>query len=117
MKKIMLSVFALVVGLSAIARPSHPTVKKVAEGMDIVYLKISCPLIGGSIEVYNSSGELMHSEKVTRHKVIVDFYAEPSGEYTISVKKDGVTEELHYSKTTASHAERASLNYIAITQG
>lgn len=85
MKKVVLSIVVLVISLSAVAKPSQPNVKRVAEGLDIVYLKVACPFIGGTIQVFDAKGELIHTEKVTRHKLIVDFYAEPSGEYTISV--------------------------------
>lgn len=116
MKKVMIAVVFLVTVMSANANAPHNGVKRVAEGMDIVYLKVTCPMIGASIFVYNAQGEMIHTEVVRKRKVIVDFYAEPSGEYTIKVVKDGISETMTYSKTTESHAEMASEDFILIAQ-
>src|SRR5262245_27275082 len=112
MKKMML-IPALVL-MSAVAfanKPQNP-LKVVSTKMDVVYFKVSCDLIGASMEVYDANGQMIYTEKITDHKVLVDFYAEPSGAYTIHVQKDGKNEEIIYNKESVSHAERASANYI-----
>ena len=109
---------ALVLMMSASAFANKPGahVKVVSKTMDVVYFKVSCDMIGASMEVYDANGTMIHTEKVTDKKVIVDFYAEPSGVYTIHVQKNGNDESIVYTKSTVSHAELAAHNYVSVTQ-
>lgn len=116
MKKVLLALAALMMSVGVFAKKDQPALRKVSERLDIVYLKVSCPMLGGTIEVYNAAGLLIHSQTITGHKVIVDFYAEPSGNYTIQVRRDNILEQVQYSKTTHSQSVHASLNHISITQ-
>jgi hypothetical protein len=116
MKKIAMIVLVLMVGAAAYAKKPGNPVKVVSKTMDVVYFKVSADMIGASIEVYDANGKMIDSTTVTDHKVIVDFYAEPSGEYTIHVKKDSNDNEIVYSKHTASHAELADHNTLVIHQ-
>jgi len=115
MKKIVLTV--LVVLMSAAAFAKHDNhVRVLSMKMDVVYFKVGCELIGASMDVYNEAGVLIFSQTVTDHRVIVDFYAEPSGVYTIHVKKNGQDEAITYAKSTESHAASASADYLTVTQ-
>jgi hypothetical protein len=116
MKKMML-IPALVV-LSAVAFANKPVnpVKVVSTTHDVVYFKVSCEMIGATMDVYDQTGKMIYSEKVTDKKVLVDFYAEPSGTYTIHVQKGASDKQITYNKESVSHAERASANYIVVTQ-
>ncbi|HMJ70928.1 MAG TPA: hypothetical protein VK508_18635 [Cyclobacteriaceae bacterium] len=116
MKKMMLiSTLMLMTAVAFANKPKNP-VKVVSTKMDLVYFKVSCDMIGASMEVYDQTGKMLHSEKVIDKKVLVDFYAEPSGVYTIHVQKNGNNQEIVFTKESASHAERASANYITVTQ-
>jgi hypothetical protein len=117
MKKMMM-IAAVVLTFSASAfatKPAH-LVKVVSKQMDVVYFKVSCDMIGADIEVLDDNGNVIYSAKVTDHKVLVDFYAEPSGSYTIHVKKDGNDRSIDFNKVTTSHSELAAHNYITVTQ-
>jgi hypothetical protein len=115
MKKMMMIPALMLVMTAAFAKNENP-VKVISTRMDVVYFKVSCDMIGASMEVYDADGKMIHSEKVTDKKVLVDFYAEPSGSYTIHLKKNGNDEAITYNKETVSHAERASANYLMVTQ-
>jgi len=106
----------LMIGTSAFAKKTTTPVKVVSTNMDVVYFKVSCDMIGASMVIYDQTGKMIHTEKVTDKKVLVDFYAEPSGAYTIHVQKDGKDEVISYKKSTTSHAELASHNFISVTQ-
>lgn len=109
---------ALVMTLSAAAfakKPEDP-LKVVSMSLDVVYFKVSSDLIGASMEVFDQNGKMIHTEKVKDHKVLVDFYAEPSGTYTIHVQKGAKNEDIIYNKESVSHAERASANYVTVIQ-
>ncbi|HZY80366.1 MAG TPA: T9SS type A sorting domain-containing protein [Cyclobacteriaceae bacterium] len=116
MKKMMLIPALVLMSVAAFAHKPESPVKVVSKKMDVVYFKVSCEMIGASMEVYDATGKVIFSEKVTDHKVIVDFYAEPSGVYTIHVQKNGKDEAITYTKESVSHAERASASYITVTQ-
>lgn len=108
---------ALVLSVSASAFASKPSsIKVVSKNMDVVYFKVSCDMIGAEIEIHDATGNVILTTTVTDKKVLVDFYAEPSGEYTIVVKKNNVSEEISYSKFSVSHAELSSHNFVTITQ-
>jgi hypothetical protein len=118
MKKLMM-IPALILAMNAAAfsKKTHETpVKVLSTRMDVVYFKVSCEMIGASMEVYDANGNMIYTEKVTDHKVLVDFYAEPSGSYTIHIKKGGRDETISYNKETESHAESTSANYVTVTQ-
>ena len=115
--KNLIIIAALVIVASSSAFASKPaTVKVVSKNMDVVYFKVSEDLIGAQIEIQDWTGKVIHTAQVTDKKVLVDFYAEPSGEYTIVVKKDGKSEVISYNKFTTSQAALADHYYVSVTQ-
>ncbi len=117
MKKIIiLAALVLTVSASAFAAKPASSIKVVSKQMDVVYFKVSCELIGATLEITDANGNVLHTAKVTDKKVIVDFYAEPSGEYTIHVKKNNSDEVISYSKISTSHSELAAHSFITVTQ-
>lgn len=118
MKKVMLiPALLLVVVASAFAKhtPDGP-VKVLSTKLDVVYFKVSCSLIGATMEVRDNTGKVIFTEKVTDRKVLVDFFAEPSGNYSIHLVKDGVDEAINYNKTTGSQSELLAHNFVTVTQ-
>jgi hypothetical protein len=115
MKKMLIPALVLMSVVAFANKPENP-VKVLSKKMDVVYFKVSCEMIGASMEVYDATGRKILSETVKDHKVIVDFYAEPSGVYTIHVQKNGKDESITYNKESVSHAERASATYVTVTQ-
>ncbi len=111
----LISSLMLMTAVAFANKPENP-VKLVSTKMDVVYFKVSNEMIGASMEVYDHTGKMLHSEKVTDKKVLVDFYAEPSGVYTIHVLKNGNDQEIIFTKESPSQAERASAHHITVTQ-
>lgn len=116
MKKMLIVALVLMVSASAFANKNDGAVKVVSKAKDVVYFKVSCEMIGASMEVYDETGKVIYTDKVTDKKVIVDFYAEPSGTYTIHVQKNGNDESITYTKSSVSHAELSSHNFVTVTQ-
>lgn len=115
MKNIIIAALVILASTSAFA--SDPSsVKVVSKKLDVVYFKVSEDLIGAEIEVQDWTGKVIHTEKVIEKKVLIDFYAEPSGEYTIVVKKNGKSEEISYSKYSVSQSLLANHDHISVTQ-
>ena len=116
MKKLMI-LAALVLSVSSSVFAASPSpVKVISKSMDVVYLKVSCEMIGAEIEIHDWTGAVIHTVNVTEKKVLIDFYAEPSGEYTIVVKKNGNESSISYNKFSVSHSELASHNFVTVTQ-
>lgn len=115
-KLILIPALILMVSVAAYAKKPGAPVKVVSTNMDVVYFKVTCEMMGAEIQVFDADGKMIHTAKVKEHKVIVDFYAEPSGVYTIHVKNNSKDEVINYSKETVSHSELAAHNYITVTQ-
>lgn len=116
MKKIVI-LAALVLSMSASAFAIKPaTVKVVSRNCDLVYFKVSEDMIGADIAIHDSMGHVIHTTNITDKRVIVDFYAEPSGDYKIVVKKNDHIQEISYKKFTRSHAALADHNYVVVIQ-
>lgn len=113
----MIVMMALIVNVSFGRHNTAEAVKVISTARDIFYFKVCESMIGASIKVYDHDGKLLVSEEVVHHKVIVDFYGEPAGNYKIVITKDNNEVSFDYSKETESHAERGALgDYISITQ-
>ncbi len=102
MKKVILSLAALLISLSAFSftpaksKPSHVT--GLAESHEIFYIRICKVMAGGKVEVYNSAGELVGAQDLNERKLIVDFFDMVPGDYTVKVIKDGMEEVFDFHK-------------------
>ena len=61
-------------------------------------LKASRKFKGADVEVLSSSGYLVTSQKLNRHKLIIDFSKVQKGTYRIKVKKGSSEQEFRYIK-------------------
>lgn len=119
MKKAMVLVVVLVMmvqGAFASSNQSVDGIRVISEKMDVFYFKVSEELVGASIEVIDPNGKQILVDQVDNRKVLIDFYAEPSGEYTIHIKKDSKDVSVVYNKVSATHAERVEAGYVSINQ-
>ncbi len=90
MKKMMLvAVVTMMINTAAFAK--NP-VKVISKSNDVVYFKVTSSMVGASMVVFDETGKMIYSAVLTAKKTIVDFYAEPSGSYTIRLKKNGEEE-------------------------
>ena len=106
---------AVVMMISTVAFAKNP-VKVMSKSNDVVYFKVASSMVGASMVVFDETGKMIYSAVLTGKKTIVDFYAEPSGSYTIRLKKNGEEQVIDYNKITVSHAELASHDHISVVQ-
>jgi hypothetical protein len=97
MKKVMTVALVMMVSASVFAKDPHD-VKVLSKMNEVVYFKVSSSMIGASIEVYNEKGQLIYSDQITSKRMLVDFFTEPSGSYTIHLIKDDKEEVIEYVK-------------------
>ncbi len=118
MKKLMVVALIAFVGISMSAEAKHEyPVKVLSAQLDVVYLKVSCSMIGGEIAIFNEQGVMIFHSMVKERKMIVDFYAEPSGVYHIKLMNANVADEVTYTKSTESAAVDQASQQIVVSQG
>ena len=93
-------IFCLIAGHTE-ARANRP-VSVLAVRNDLFYFKVDKLFIGSIVEVYSSTGDLVLTQTVTRHKVLLDFFEKQSGDYTIRIKSKCT--EINYLYTKVDEA-------------
>jgi hypothetical protein len=94
----VVAVLVLMNAGAAWATDVHPHIKVLSNKMDIVYMKVSDELVGGSLTVYDGQGGIVLEIPVEGKKVLVDFYLQKPGDYVIHIEKSGHAEEIEYHK-------------------
>jgi hypothetical protein len=91
-------------------------VKVLSTKRDIFYFKVDKALLGSTLEVFDKNGTKVIEQKIARRKVIVDFYYDQPGKYSIRIS-NGTQEQLFtYEKIGPSHAERFSGDFVLVTE-
>jgi hypothetical protein len=91
-------VLAMVTAGLANAVDVEQGVKVLASKMDVIYLKVSDDLVGGSISVFDDHGTKVMELMIEKKRVLVDFYTERPGDYVIYIENKGHVVELDYHK-------------------
>jgi hypothetical protein len=102
MKKLTLILLLLTASAASYARCKNAPVSVISTKRDVFYFKVNKVLVGSTLEVYSSTGEMIFTAKVCHRKAIVDFYLENAGTYSIKLKKGDKVEEFTYVKESAS---------------
>lgn len=100
MKIAKLTLFLLFcISLTTLAKdkPKENHVSVLLAKREIFYFRVSKEFIGATVDVYDESGKMIVSEKVTRRKTVVDFAHRNPGLYTIRVTKGELSEEFECS--------------------
>jgi hypothetical protein len=95
-----LVMMTLVIGLAATvtAQDKDHKVTVLSNRMDILYLKVSEAYVGGSVTVIDTTGTEVMTTIVSGKKILVDFFSQVSGNYTVRIEKGEFSEELKYHK-------------------
>lgn len=95
-----LILFALIViSIPSLAsKRSTVPVSVISSKRDIFYFKVDRTFVGAVINVKDSSGKVVFTDTVMRHKAIVDFFLSTPDTYTIQLIKDSQTMEFIYNK-------------------
>ena len=119
MKKILLltCMLLLTIGSTAGKDKSKDPVHIVSTRMDVFYFKVDKAFLGAQLEIYSAEGVQLHSEKITRRKVLIDFYYEDAGKFIICFTKEGVKREFNFIKDKPCLEARNAGPSIKIEQG
>lgn len=61
-------------------------------------LKMDKTLLGGTINIIYSNGDIVTKEVLKRKKLMLDLSKVKQGDYTVIISKDGQKENFHFSK-------------------
>lgn len=94
-----LFVLALLTASAAQATPLDEAVDVVpSKYKNLFVFKAERKLVGATVEVYYSNGDLVTTHTLEKRKMIIDFCDVKFGEYVIRIKKGNAVEEYHYVK-------------------
>lgn len=110
------SVLLLVVATAPGSYADPGPVKVLSTKREIFYFKVAKELIGARVEVFDLKGNKLAVDSIARKRVIIDFYYDQPGTYTIKITKGEVLESFNYIKQQPSHAERFDGDYIVVVQ-
>jgi hypothetical protein len=68
-------------------KPNESLISVISVDREIFYFRVAKQLLGGTVDVYDQQGLVVHSEKVIKKKMIVDFFHREAGTYTIKITK------------------------------
>ncbi len=119
MKKILLLTSALVMSNLLQADKFHPKtyVHVMATRMDVFYFKIEKEFLGAQLEIYSQDGAPVFSQTVDHRKVLIDFYYEDEGMFTIHFKKGEFQEEFNFLKKAPCTEPDKPSQLITVVQG
>jgi len=94
-----LFVFSLFISSSVYASTAEAVeVVEPSKQKNIFVLKTEKRLVGAQVEVYNSRGELIASQRLKKRKMVVDFGQAKFDTYTIRIIKGQARQEFKYIK-------------------
>src|SRR5262245_27744242 len=94
---VLVMAFVLMVNTVSAEEGGH-TVKVIATKMDIMYLKVSAAYVGGSLVVFDNGGHKIMESHLDSKKIVVDFFNEVAGDYTVHIEKGGFSQDVKYHK-------------------
>ncbi len=84
-------------GIASFAATNPVDGKEVKE-KNLFVLKANKKLLGASVEVIHSNGDVVTAQILAKRKMIIDFSDVKEGSYTIRITKGKQQEEFQYSK-------------------
>jgi hypothetical protein len=107
----------LLVACSAMGALGDPgPVKVLSTKRDIFYFKVDKEMVGAMLEVFDKHGTKVIEQRIDKRKVLVDFYYDQPGKYSIRISRGEVERLFEYEKVGPSHAERFSGDFVLVTE-
>ena len=107
----MLLIAACTMGASGDPGP----VKVISTKREIFYFKVDKDFVGALVEVFDKQGNKVIEQHIEKRKVIVDFFYDQPGVYTIRVSNGNDEQIFTYEKLGPSHAERFAGDFVLVT--
>jgi hypothetical protein len=108
---------ALLVVCSAMGALGDPgPVKVLSTNRDIFYFKIDKEFLGALLEVFDRDGNKVIEQRLEKRKVLLDFYYDQPGRYSIRISYGPMEKIYIYEKYGPSHAERFSGDFVLVSE-
>jgi len=117
MKKIILTACILIAGISTVTVAKDKKPVQAIWRMDIYYFKVAKEFLGADLEIYSAEGEKLFTQKVSRRKILVDFYYENPGRYIIHFVKGDSTQEFNFVKNNECPEKEKPESLITVMHG
>lgn len=114
-KAILLLVFGLILNVGFAKKP----VSILSTDSSIIYFKLDKEIRDAVLEITDESGKVLVSEKITRKKVIVDFYFKTAGKYFIKITCGSLVENFTFENVvneSANEMTETGDDRILVTQ-
>ncbi|QSE97835.1 hypothetical protein [Fulvivirga lutea] len=99
MKTLSLLIIATVISVVSYANKPQHSIKIIdTEYKNILKFKVDKELIGATIILSYSNGDIVTKEVLERKRLVIDFCDVKSGEYTVEIKKGNYKKDISISK-------------------
>jgi hypothetical protein len=99
MKTLALITTALLISVSSFAKISDPSVELIdTDYKNILKFKVKRDLVGATIKLVYSNGDVVAQEELVKKKMIIDFCDSRDGEYTVVIQKGDYMKEIEVKK-------------------
>ena len=99
MKTFALITTALLISVSSFATKSDPSVELIdTDYKNILKFKVKKDLVGATIKLVYSNGDVVTQEELVKKKMIIDFCDSRDGEYMVVIQKGDYFKEIEVKK-------------------
>lgn len=99
MKTLALISTALLLSVSSFAKISDPSVELIdTDYKNILKFKVKRDLVGATIKLVYSNGDLVAQEELVKKKMVIDFCDSRDGEYKVVIQKGDYVKEIEVKK-------------------
>ncbi|MEQ8477325.1 MAG: hypothetical protein RIB54_13880 [Fulvivirga sp.] len=99
MKTLALITTALLISVSSFAKISDPSVELIdTDAKNILKFKVKKDLVGATIKLVYSNGDVVTKEELVKKKMVIDFCDSRDGEYTVVIEKGSYIERIQVKK-------------------
>lgn len=109
----MLCVFSL--GLANATKTKHHV--HGYSRMNVFYFKMDKEFLGAELEIFSEDSVQLVTQKISKRKVLIDFYYENAGKYIIRLKKGDELEQFSFTKDTPCLEKDRPAELIPVIQG
>ena len=85
--------------------------------MNVFYFKVDKEFLGAELEIFSEDSVQLIAQKISKRKVLIDFYYENPGKYTIRLKKGNELEQFSFTKDTPCLETDRPAELIPVIQG
>lgn len=110
MKTFNLILLSTVLSFNALATGSEPDLKILStEGTDFLKFKVDKELVGATINLLYSNGDVVAKEVLLKKRMVIDFCKVKTGDYTVFIEKDGVKRKIEIQKNIEEGVQCGSI--------